>query len=313
MRTAIGRLGFCLAAGVILASGCAEPEQTLTRQEAIPAGVLKMLPETDSYPPILHSGDFQQPVPLQGPINTAGAEDSPFIPEGKEEMYFFFTPDVTVPAEKQVLDGVTGIWWSQRRNSQWQAPERVWLQDKGKLSLDGCTFVSGNLMYFCSAREGYTGIHWFTAEFEGGKWQNWANGDFPDEFEVGELHIWKDELYYHSSHAGGKGGNDIWMLENVNGEWQNPTNVAVINTADNEGMPFVTGDGLELWFHRFYQGSPAVFRSRRVNGEWQTPELIVSQFAGEPTLDGQGNLYFVHHYYRDAKMIEADIYVAYRK
>jgi hypothetical protein len=41
--------------------------------------------------------------------------------------------------------------------------------------------------------------------------------------------------------------------------------------------------------------------------------LIISQFAGEPTLDAEGNLYFVHHFYLDGKQIEADIYVAYRK
>ena len=41
--------------------------------------------------------------------------------------------------------------------------------------------------------------------------------------------------------------------------------------------------------------------------------MIVSQFAGEPTVDWQGNLYFVHHYYEEGKMIEADLYVAYRK
>jgi hypothetical protein len=38
----------------------------------------------------------------------------------------------------------------------------------------------------------------------------------------------------------------------------------------------------------------------------------VDHFAGEPTLDAQGNLYFVHHFYRDGVMIEADIYTAVR-
>ncbi len=51
----------------------------------------------------------------------------------------------------------------------------------------------------------------------------------------------------------------------------------------------------------------------RVEREPQEPELIVSQFAGEPTLDDAGNLYFVHHYFEHGQMIEADIYVAYRK
>lgn len=72
-------------------------------------------------------------------------------------------------------------------------------------------------------------------------------------------------------------------------------------------------DGTELWFTRIYNGSPAIYRSRLVIGRWTEPELIISNFAGEPTLDREGNLYFVHHFYKDGKMIEADIYVARRR
>jgi hypothetical protein len=315
-RKIVQKLLLCLVLSIVVASGCNQqttPEQTVTRAGAISDDAVKMLPQTDSYPPILHSGDFQEPVPLPGLINTAGAEDSPFIPEARKELYFFFTPDPTIDAAQQLLDGVTGIWMSLWQEGQWQEPERVWLQEKGKLALDGCTFVSGDRMYFCSAREGYVDVHWFTANYEDGEWRKWANADFPSEFGVGELHIWEDELYYHSSRDGGEGENDIWMLKRENGEWRDPVNVAAVNREADEGMPFLTSDGQELWFNRFYQGSPAVFRSKRVGGEWQEPEMIVSQFAGEPTLDWQGNLYFVHHYYEQGKMIEADIYVAYRK
>ena len=51
----------------------------------------------------------------------------------------------------------------------------------------------------------------------------------------------------------------------------------------------------------------------KADGKWSKPELIVSQFAAEPSLDNTGNLYFTHHFFKDGKMIEADIYVAYRK
>ena len=68
-----------------------------------------------------------------------------------------------------------------------------------------------------------------------------------------------------------------------------------------------------MWFLRYYQGSPGVFRSLKSGGEWGEPELIVSQFAAEPSLDNAGNLYFTHHFIKDGKMIEADIYVTQRK
>ena len=58
-------------------------------------------------------------------------------------------------------------------------------------------------------------------------------------------------------------------------------------------------------------GTPGVYRSTKLNDVWQEPQLIVSQFAGEPTLDNEGNLYFVHHFFNKAgEMVEADIYIA---
>jgi len=298
---------------VVLVSGCVqEPLEVPTRDSVIPEDAVKMTPETDSYPPILHSEEWEEPVPL-AVINTAGAEDSPFIPADRDEMYFVFVKDVREPVHIQIRDFVNGIWVSKNVGGAWQEPELVILQDTGKLALNGCQFVQGNSMMFCSAREGYTGVHWFSADYIDGKWTNWKNADFESSYVVGELHIYGDELYFHSTREGGKGETDIWVTRNVEGIWQEPENVEIVNSEEPEGMPYITRDGSELWFNRRYLGSPALFRSKFSGGEWQEPELIISQFAGEPTLDSDGNIYFVHHFYKDGEMIEADIYVAHRK
>jgi hypothetical protein len=304
---------------ILIISSCDnEPEDqpeypTRTRAESIPADAVKMTPETDLYPPILHSSEWETPVPVGLPVNTAGGEDSPFIPIDRDELYFFFTPDVSIPAEQQLFDSVTGIYVSEYTNNTFSEPVRVWLQDPGKLALDGAEFVQGSSMLFVSAREGYTGLHWFSAEWVEGIWSNWQNADFNPEFEVGELHIHDDELYYHSARTGGQGQYDIWKLTRVNNEWQNPEAIEIVNSPETEGWPYISPDGNELWFTRFYLGSPAIFRSVKQGGEWQEPQLIISQFAGEPTLDKDGNIFFVHHYYEEGVMIEADIYVAYKK
>ena len=168
-------------------------------------------------------------------------------------------------------------------------------------------------MLFCSAREGFAGLHWFRAERVGEGWKNWDVVTFPAEYDVGELHIHGDELYYGSARAGGEGGQDIWMLTRVGGDWVNPVNIGEVNTGVDETRPYLTPDGQELWITRWHEGSPAIVRSRKVDGKWQEGELIVSSFAGEPTMDAQGNLYFVHHFYDEGVMLEVDIYVAYRK
>lgn len=283
----------------------------IEREAVIPPNSVKMSPETDENPPLLHSKDYEPPLPVPGLVNTAGAEDSVFITPDGNTMYFFFTPDVNVPIEKQILDGVTGLYVSQKRNGAWGRPERIILQDTGKLAMDGCEFVLDNIMWFCSAREGYTGMHWFTAEFQDGKWQYWKNTDFNPEYQVGELHFSRNwsELYFGSEKSGGKGGMDIWVSKLVNGAWQEPINIAAVNTPDSEGWPALNPAEDELWITRNW----GIWRSRRTNGAWQEAELIISPLAGEASLDSEGNLYFVHHFYLDGKMIEADIYVAYKK
>ncbi|HEY49807.1 MAG TPA: hypothetical protein G4O13_07160 [Dehalococcoidia bacterium] len=308
----------------LVMGGCIEEngnggEQTeqppIDRESKIPADAVKITPAMDFYPPILHSDEYEDPVPMLYPINTAGAEDSAFIMPDGNTLYLFFTPDVEVPVEEQLLDGVTGIYVSYKVDGIWQEPERIILQDSGKLALDGCLFVRGDEMLFCSAREGYTGVNWFTAEFEDGEWRNWQCADFNPEYQVGELHITDDgrELYFHSPRPGGKGGYDIWVSENADGEWQEPEKVEVVNSAETDGWPFITQDGSELWFTRTYMGTPAIFMSKKVGGEWQEPELILSQFAGESSLDSEGNIYFTHHFFEYGEMLEADIYVAHRK
>jgi hypothetical protein len=287
------------------------PRQPVDRRAKIPSDAVKISPDTDPQPPVLLSDEFEAPVPVAGAVNTAGAEDSPFIlPEG-DTLYFFFTPDVTVPVEKQVLDGVTGIYVSEKTGDRWGEPQRVWLQDPDKLAMDGCEFVQGDVIWFCSAREGYTGLHWFTAEKADGAWRNWKLADFPAGFEVGEMHMSADgtEMYFGSGRPGGKGKLDLWLSTKIGGRWQEPVNLSQLNTPDDEGWPALSPDGTELWFYRNY----GIWRSKKGTGDWSPAEQILSTLAGEPTVDAKGNLYFVHHYYVDNRMIEADIYVAHHK
>lgn len=284
------------------------------RADKIPADIYKRGPETDLHPPVLHSAEFLFPVPLTAGVSTAGAEDSPFILPDGNTLYFFFTPDVRVPPQSQLLDEVTGVWVSQKVDGVWNEAQRVWLQDPGKLALDGAVAIQDGEMWFASAREGYTGVNMFTAQAVNGKWSNWTySGDrLMQEIQIGEVHLWGDDLYFHSARTGTMGSTDIWKTTRNGGTWSDPVNIAEVNSTGDDGYPYISQDGNEMWFTRTYLGTPAVYRSFKAGKGWSTPELIVSQFAGEPTLDNAGNLYFVHHYYENNVMIEADIYVAYK-
>jgi len=311
----------CLAATAMLWLGAAcepaqAPQPPPPRESAIPSDAVKVAPEQDTYPPILHSRMFHTPEPVRG-VSTAGAEDSPFVTQDGSQLYFFFTPDVRVPVEKQLLDGVTGIYLSERQGDGWSEAKRVVLQDPGELSLDGAAAVQGDVLWFASARQGnYRGVDMWTARWREGRWRDWENAgqQLNAGYQIGEVHPAADgtSLYFHSDRPGGKGGYDIWVTTRSGDGWTEPVNLESVNSGETDGWPFVTQDGGELWFTRTYLGTPAIFRSVLGPQGWTEPHLIVSQFAGEPSLDAGGNLYFVHHYYRDGVMLEADIYLARR-
>lgn len=291
------------------------------RIAAIPSTSVKMTPAADLHKPVVHSSAWSQPVPLPGLVNTAGAEDSPFIVANGTWFFFFFTPDVKVPPEKQLVDGVTGIWWTRLVDGNWTSPEKIVLNDD--VSLDGAEFVLGDTMWFASVRSGNLGeIDVYTARYADGKWKDVENAgsQLNVDYDIGEFHITADgsTMYFHSGNWSQGENMDIWETHKAGGSWGPPVRVQGVNTNADEGFPYVTPDGDELWFTKYsglgYAG-PAIYRSVRLsNGSWGTPEEVVSNFAGEPTLDAAGNIYFVHHYYDEAdEMVEADIYVCYRQ
>jgi len=294
----------------------------VSRAEAIPAGAVKMTPETDHYPPQLNpafAAYYEEPVPMPGPINTAGAEDSPFITPDGNNFFFWFTPDANAPPQDQVTDRSTGIYWSRKINGEWTEPERIYLTYYDEPSLDGAHTILGETMWFASARAGgFREMDMWTATLIDGRWLDWTIVEERLNLEVviGELHVSPDgnRIYFDSRREGGLGEKDIWMTERVDGVWQDPEPILAVNSEYTEGWPYVNQDETELWY-TFGPGAPEVHRSLFIEGEWQSPEMIISHFAGEPTLDAVGNIYFAHHFWDpvENRMIEADYYVCYRK
>ena len=104
----------------------------------------------------------------------------------------------------------------------------------------------------------------------------------------------KKDLYFSSSVPGGFGGTDIWVSHrNTNGRWGPAQNLGPeINTAGNEGSPFIHADNLTLYFnstgHQGYSEKSDLFISRKQpDGTWSKPENL-----GYPinTIDEEGSL-----------------------
>jgi len=302
----------------ILISALSSAPPGSSRADSIPDSAVKMTVADDLYKPVVHSTGWTAPVPMPGPINTAGAEDSPFITPDGSRFFFFFTPDVNVPVQKQLIDKVTGIWWCQKSGDTWTEPEKIVLS--ADTALDGAEFVQGNTMWFASIRAGNLGeIDYYTSEYANGKWGSVTNAgsQINVDYDIGEMHISADgdTMYFHAAKSATNSDMDIWQTTKTSSGWSQPVQVPGLSTGTMEGYPFVTQDGNEIWYTGWstqgYQG-PAIFRCVKSETGWGAPEEIISNFAGECTLDSEGNIYFVHHYYgSNGSMIEADIYVAY--
>jgi hypothetical protein len=304
-----------------LATACPPQEDGfLTRAESL-EGITKVDPADDVYPPMLSAAladEFEDPVPYEGPVNSAGAEDSPFWVPGRG-LYFFFTPDPQIDVTLQVLDGVTGLWWSEGGDGE---PERVKLAERSGESMDGCGAWHAGELWFCSIRGGnFNEIDWWIAPCDGADCEEPVNAGEAVNLELmpGELHMLDDEVWFGSDRDGGEGGQDLWFAERDGDGWGPATNAgAPPNDGATQMMPAFGPDPDELWWNGTSnqgQPGPALWRSTRVDGAWSEPEEVISSFAGEPTITDDGDLVFVHHYYTEGpgEMLEADLYIARRR
>lgn len=311
---------------LLCAAGCGNPAETGpaegNREDSIPEGTVKVTPETDLFPPVLHSSDWAEPVPLSSVINTAGVEDAPVISPDGNTLYFFFTPDVSAPAEEQLTDGYTGIWLSHRSGAFFGEAERVVLCND--VSLDGPMALVGDTLWFASIRQNTYGtdgdmyLGWQNA----GEW-SWANAgeQLNGDYNIGECAVSSDGTFMISARVadyGGYGGYDLWRLDREAEGFSEPENLGeLINSPYDDGWPTLSPDGSELWFtsssREGYPG-PAVFRSQWNGSGWSSPQEIVSSFTGDPAVDTAGNLWFTHVYADSAGgIIETDIYVCMRR
>lgn len=119
----------------------------------------------------------------------------------------------------------------------------------------------------------------FTAESSGGaRWKNVEVLPFcSKEYNFMHPAISPDgkTLYYISDKSRGQGGTDIWVSRRTQEGWSRSENLGdKINTAANEGYPFVDAQG-RLFFcskgHPGYGGFDIFMTEKDANGNWKAP------------------------------------------
>jgi len=127
-KTANGEHKLWAVAGVVRSTALTVIVDNPPRTGSIPTGTVEMTPANDPAPPRLmdaYKASWHDPVPVEGPVNMAGAEDSPFITPDGNTLYFWYNGDQTKIVQEKVYDPMTGIHVARKVDGHWQEPENI--------------------------------------------------------------------------------------------------------------------------------------------------------------------------------------------
>jgi len=222
-------------------------------------------------------GDYGNPVNLGPIVNSAGFDGQPSISSNGLELFFASNRPGQLGAP-----GNRDIWVTRRESTEekWGKPTNLGpTVNSQALEKTPCISQDGLALYFASNRPGGHGDLdlWLTTRSTiSGPWRKPVNlGPIVNSSTVERHpHISADGLsLYFSGPAGfnrpkGYGSDDIWVARraSISDEWNVPVNLGPqINTSYYDAGPFVTSDGLYLFFHSSRAGIRDIWLSRRKN------------------------------------------------
>ncbi len=212
-------------------------------------------------------------MPLPSGINTPDDEElGRWTIDGKAIIFTRLTKDHVdlLMAHLDSLGGVSGV-------------EKMFFNASYKggghaISPDGKNLI----VAICGRNDGLGGCDLYNSEFQDGAWTaprnlghafNGTGWESQPAYGLDGLTI-----YFTSTRPGGYGGSDIWVVHQLGPNvWSNPINAgAGINTAFNEGSPFLHFDGRTMYFMRDgtegFGGYDLYVSHLGIDGKWKSSE-----------------------------------------
>jgi hypothetical protein len=171
--------------------------------------------------------------------------------------------------------------------SGWKRPDPVKSERTAQFNTGPlCLAQDGKTVYFTSEIEtgepsrsrkfrNHSGI--FSAELSGLQLLSIKPFKYnSSEYDIGQPSVSTDGryLYFASDMPGGQGGSDIWVCENVKGEWSVPVNLGEkVNSSGSENYPCIHSSG-RLYFTSNRPGGLGgldIYYSDFAEGEWNLP------------------------------------------
>ena len=220
-------------------------------------------------------------------INSAYPDYAPVLFANGNKLFFTSRrkgsfPELKDPNNEYFED----IYLSKKINDTWQKPENLGLPINSKTH-DASVAISNNdsIFYFYRTNANLVGGDIFKTAKNNDTWEE------PTVFESSintknnsessiSIHPNGKKIFFSSNRDGGYGGKDIYYVQKLpDGTWSLPSNLgAMINTAEDEDGPFISSDGITLYFaSRGHEnmGAYDLFKSTMLgNNKWSEPQNL---------------------------------------
>ena len=245
---------------------------------------------------------FSEPTNLGPPINSPYMEGSITITPDGLELYF--------DSSRQGM----GLWVTKRAtiSDPWGEPEILWFSaDSSIIDFGPCLSADGLELYYSSNRDIAFNTLIAKRATLSDPWEEPVNigpavsrpsGEFGPSISTDGL-----ELFFGSERSGGEGSTDLWVTkrETINDPWTEAVNLgSAVNSKDVDNSPFITPDGLMLFFESNRAGGYGDFdiwvsKRKTTKDEWGQAVNLgppinswMTEYLPGTSLDGK-HLYFV--------------------
>ena len=209
---------------------------------------------------VSHFAKDRWSTPEVAPFSGQYSDADPFITADGSRLYFISNRPVT---GKKVPD--LDIWMVEKTEKGWSEPQNLGVPISSPGNEWYPTIAANGTIYFGSDREGGKGRNdIYRSRLVNGKYEAAENlgAAINTQFNEYEPLIAPDEsflIFMCGGRADGRGGFDLYLSYNRNGEWSIPENLGdKINSAGNEYSPTISPDGKYFFWGstRGFAGQP---------------------------------------------------------
>ncbi len=197
------------------------------------------------------------------------------------------------------------IFKSEYKNGAWSEPQELAFELNidayhPVLSTDNRFLLFNSRSHLDSGNASIKHNIWI-AERKGSEWSTPAmvEGVNSDAYDSYPTIAKNNNLYFNSDRAGGLGGMDIYLSKYQDGKYQEPENIRILNSSDEENDLVVDGEERFLIFNRYFHSTQGLdlFISFKRNNGWTTPRLLDNINTSDgweltPTLSPDGKYFF---------------------